>query len=219
MKKNIKSYDESIHTTGRIWMMFAIIITQSVPLAISIYFNSWPSFKMLMAGLIPIIITFWPIAIVEVLTYSPMLGNGGTYLGFVTGNLSNLKVPCAVAAMEQAGAEPNTKEGEIISTLAIGASSLMTNLVLLLGVIFFSTLMPILQSPALKPAFSNLLPALFGALGIVFVSKNWKLAVAPVSLMVILSILMPTLQAGVLIPVGAVVSISVARIMYKKNLI
>ncbi|MCK7471099.1 MAG: hypothetical protein MZU95_10210 [Desulfomicrobium escambiense] len=73
---------------------------------------------------------FWPIAVIEVLTYTPMLGSGGTYLGFVTGNLSNLKVPAAIAAMQQAGVEPSTKEGEIISTLAVGASSLVTNLVL-----------------------------------------------------------------------------------------
>ena len=219
MKKVVKSYDESIHTTGRYWMILAILITQSVPLAISIYFNAWPDIQTLLAGLIPTILTFWPIAIVEVMTFSPMLGSGGTYLGFVTGNLSNLKVPCAITAMEQAGVEPNTKEGEIISTLAIGASSLVTNAVLLIGVLFISTFMPILQSPVLKPAFANLLPALFGALGVVFISKNWRIAVAPVSLMVILFILMPTLQVGILIPVGAIVSIMTARMLFNKNLI
>jgi hypothetical protein len=212
-----RTYDETIHRNGRIWMILAIIVTQGVPLLISLHYNVWPPISTLLAGLLPTILVFWPIALVEVATYTPMLGSGGTYLGFVTGNLSNLKVPCAISAMEQAKVEPSTKEGEIISTLAIGASSLVTNLVLLLGVVLMSPLLPLLESPALKPAFANLLPALFGALGVVYISKNWKIAITPVILMVVMFIMMPTLPVGILIPIGAVVSIAVARILYKKG--
>ncbi|GAB1454949.1 hypothetical protein MASR2M48_02490 [Spirochaetota bacterium] len=216
---HVASYDETIHRNGRIWMIAAILITQGVPLAISLYFGVWPPFSKLLAGLIPTIIVFWPIAIVEVLTFTPMLGSGGTYLGFVTGNLSNLKVPAALSAMEQAGVEPSTKEGEIVSTLAIGASSLITNLILVSGVLLMAYLLPILESPALKPAFANLLPALFGALGVVFISKNWKISVAPLVLMISLFIGIPSAPVGILIPAGALVSIAVARIMYKKNML
>ena len=213
------TYDETIHARGRLWMIMAIIVTQGVPLAISLHFHVWPPFGTFLAGFIPTIIVFWPIALVEVLTYTPMLGSGGTYLGFVTGNLSNLKVPAAIAAMEGAGVQPSTKEGEIISTLAIGASSLVTNLVLALGVILMSSLTPILESPALRPAFANLLPSLFGALGAVYISKNWKLALVPVSLMVVLFLVKPNLPVGILIPVGAIVSILVARALYRKGFV
>lgn len=215
----MKSYDETIHRNGRIWMVLAILITQGVPLAISLRFGVWPPLPKLLAGLVPTVMVFWPIAIVEVLTFTPMLGSGGTYLGFVTGNLSNLKVPAAINAMQQAGVEPSTKEGEIISTLAIGASSLVTNLVLVLGVLLMAYLLPVLESPALKPAFANLLPSLFGALGVVFISRNWKISVAPILLMAGLFIAMPTLPVGILIPAGALVSIGVARILYKKELL
>lgn len=217
--KTLAGYDEQIHRNGRIWMISAIIVTQGVPLAISLYFGVWPPLGKLIAGLLPTIMVFWPIAIVEVLTFTPMLGSGGTYLGFVTGNLSNLKVPAAISAMQQAGVEPSTKEGEIISTLAIGASSLVTNLVLVTGVVLMAWLLPILESPALKPAFSNLLPALFGALGVVFISRNWKISVAPLVLMVGLFVAIPTLPVGILIPLGAIVSIATARILYKRNLL
>jgi hypothetical protein len=217
--KNYKTYDETIHRNGRIWMMAAIIITQGVPLAISLYFGVWPPLGKLMAGLLPTMMVFWPIAIIEVLTYTPMLGSGGSYLGFVTGNLSNLKVPAAISAMQQAGVEPSTKEGEVISTLAIGASSLVTNVVLVTGVLLMSYLLPILESPALKPAFANLLPALFGALGVVFISRNWKLSIAPLALMIGLFVAIPTLPVGILIPAGALVSIAVARTLYKRNML
>lgn len=218
-KDQAGSYDVAIHRNGRIWMVLAILVTQGVPLAISVHFGVWPPLGTLLAGLIPTIIVFWPIAIVEVLTYTPMLGSGGTYLGFVTGNLSNLKVPAAITAMQQAGVEPSTKEGEIISTLAVGASSLVTNLVLVLGVLLMSYLLPLLNSPALRPAFANLLPALFGALGVVFISRNWKLSIAPLALMTGLYLAMPSLPVGILIPCGALVSIGVARILYRKKLL
>ncbi len=217
--KNQKSYDETIHRNGRIWMIAAIIITQGVPLAISLYFGVWPPLGKLVAGLLPTMMVFWPIAIIEVITYTPMLGSGGSYLGFVTGNLSNLKVPAAISAMQQAGVEPSTKEGEVISTLAIGASSLVTNVVLVTGVLLMSYLLPVLESPALKPAFANLLPALFGALGVVFISRNWKISIAPLALMIGLFVAIPTLPVGILIPAGALVSIGVARIMYKRKML
>jgi len=214
-----KSYDETIHRDGRIWMVLALVVTQGVPLAISLHYGVWPPLGTFLKGFLPTIMVFWPIALVEVATFTPMLGSGGTYLGFVTGNLSNLKVPAAINAMQQAGVEPSTKEGEIVSTLAIGASSLVTNLVLALGVLLMSYLVPVLESPALKPAFANLLPSLFGALGVVFVSKNWRISVAPLSLMILLFLAAPSLPVGILIPVGALVSIGAARALYKRKLL
>ncbi|HOZ72631.1 MAG TPA: hypothetical protein PK179_08970 [Spirochaetales bacterium] len=217
--KATTTYDEAIHRNGRAWMAVAIAIILGVPLAISLYLDVWPPLGRLAAALLPTIMVFWPIAIVEVITFTPMLGSGGTYLGFVTGNLSNLKVPAAIAAMQSAGVEPSTKEGEIVSTLAIGASSLVTNAVLLAGVLLMSYLLPVLESPTLKPAFANLLPALFGALGVVFISRNWKLSIAPLALMIGLFVAMPTAPVGILIPAGAIVSIGVARLLYTRHLL
>jgi hypothetical protein len=67
-----------------------------------------------------------------------------------------------------------------------------------------------------------MLPALFGALGVALVSKNWKIAIAPVALMLILFIFVPALDAGtvgIMVPVGVLFTIGVSRILYKKNLL
>ena len=150
-----------------------------------------------------------------------MLGTAGSYLGFVTGNLTNLKVPCALNAMENAKVKPGSEEGEIVSTIAIATSSIVTTLIIAAGVFLLAQLAPILNSPGLKPAFDNILPALFGGLAVVYVSKNWKISIAPLVFMVILFLLVPSLASsvGVLVPVGALISIGAARILYKKNLI
>ena len=94
---------------------------------------------------------FWTVGLIEVLTFVPMLGTASSYLAFVTGNLTNLKVPAALTAMENAGTKPGTDEGEVISTIAVATSSIVTTAVIALGVALLVPLTPLLENPAIKP--------------------------------------------------------------------
>ena len=214
-----RDYVESVHFYGRIWVATGIFLMLMVPVAICVYYNAWPEIQHVFKGLLGVAPIFWTVGIIEVFTYAPMLGTGGTYLGFITGNLTNLKVPCALNAMEAAKVEASSEEGEVISTIAIASSAIVTTLVIALGVLMLGYLQPILESPMLTPAFDNILPALFGGLGVVYISKNWKLAVAPLAFMVVLFLMVPSLASsvGVLVPVGALVAIGAARLLYKKG--
>ena len=83
-------------------------------------------------------------------------------------------------------------------------------------------LTPVLQAPVLQPAFAQILPALFGGLGVAFVSKNWKLAVAPVVLMLVLFVFVPALNegtVGIMVPVSALLTIVTGRILYKRGIL
>lgn len=220
-KKNL-TYLESVHRDGKIWGIIICLIIFAFPVAVSIIFSAVPEWGALAKGMIATVPMYWAVGIVEIFTYVPMLGAGGTYLSFVTGNISNLKLPCAVDAMERAGVKANDEEGEIISTIAIAVSSIVTTLIILIGVVLIGFIAPILESPVLTPAFDMILPALFGGLGVVFVSKNAKLAVAPITLMLILFIFVPALNAGtvgIMVPVGVVFTLIVARVMYKKGML
>jgi hypothetical protein len=149
-----------------------------------------------------------------------MLGAGGSYLCFVTSNISNLKLPCALNALEQNHVSANSEEGEVISTIAIATSSIVTTLIIIIGVICIVPLTPILAAPILEPAFAQILPALFGGLGVAFVSKNWKIAVAPILLMLVLFIFIPALNGGtvgIMVPVSALFTIAISMAMYKKG--
>jgi len=132
-----------------------------------------------------------------------------------------LKVPCALNAMEGAKVKPGSEEAEVVSTIAIAASSITTTLIIALGVLLLGYLRPVLESPVLKPAFDNIMAALIGALGVVYISKGWKLAVAPLVFMVALFLAVPSLagSVGVLVPVGALVALGVGRILYKRGLL
>jgi hypothetical protein len=221
MKENKRNYFDDVHHYGRIWMLSALAMILMLPVSMCIYFNSWPELIPVLIGLLGVAPIYWVVTTIEVLTYAPMLGSGGTYLAFVTGNITNLKAPAAINAMTTAKVEPGSEEGEILSTIAIAATSIVTTLILAIGVLLFSRMAPILNSEILKPAFSNILPALFGALGVVFIAKNWKIAIAPLVSMIALFIAFPSLAGAVsvLVPLGAFISIVAARILYKKGII
>jgi hypothetical protein len=173
-------------------------------------------------GLIATAPMYWVVGVIETVTYVPMLGAGGSYLSFVTGNISNLKLPCALNALEQNDVSASSEEGEVISTIAIATSSIVTTIIIIIGVIAIVPLTPILSAPVLQPAFDQILPALFGGLGVAFVSKNWKIAVAPIVLMLILFVFVPALNSGtvgIMVPVSAIFTIITARIMYKKGML
>ena len=217
-----ETYMDSVHRWGRIWGLTLLVLIVAYPITVSLIFHAhvnWPAF---VKGFIAIGPMYWAVGIVEIFTYVPMLGAGGSYLSFVTGNISNLKLPCALDAMERAGVKSNSEEGEVISTIAIAVSSIVTTLIILVGVVLIVPLTPLLSSPVLAPAFSQLLPALFGGLAVVFISKNVRLSIAPVVLMLVLFIFVPALNAstvGIMVPVGVLFSLAVARILYKKGLV
>lgn len=217
MKK--RPYEEQIHIDGRVWGAIAAVAIAAFPLIVAIIYQLRPDWGVVLKGLIGVAPIFWTVGLIEVFTYIPMLGAGSSYLAFVTGNITNLKAPCAMNAMENAEVKAGSKEGEIISTIAVATSSIVTILIIALGVLMIVPLTPILESPALEPAFDNILPALFGALGVVYISRNWKLAIAPVCVMLVLFIAVPGLSGlvGVMVPVGALIAIAVARVLYKKG--
>ena len=199
-----------------------MLLLMAFPLTVAFLFGASPDWGALAVGLIATAPMYWAVGVIETVTFVPMLGAGGSYLSFVTGNISNLKLPCALNALEQNGVSASSEEGEIISTIAIATSSIVTTIIIILGVICIVPLTPILESPVLEPAFAQMLPALFGGLGVAFVSKNWKIAVAPVVLMLVLFIFVPALNSGtvgIMVPVSVLFTIGVARVLYKRGVL
>ncbi len=221
MKKNM-SYMESVHHYGRLWGIIVGAVLLLFPVVLSLVFGVLPNWSVLVKGVLATAPMYWAVGIVEIFTYVPMLGAGGTYLSFITGNISNLKLPCAIDAMERAGVKASDEEGEVISTIGIAVSSIVTTLIIIVGVVCIVPLTPVLESPILVPAFDMILPALFGGLAVVFISKNLKLSIAPVILMLVLFIFVPALNAGtvgIMVPVGVVITVVYARILYKKGVL
>lgn len=216
-KNNTPTFIDKMHTWGRAWTILAILVLFSVPFVFSIVYDAFPDFGALGAALASLIPLYWGTAIIEVVTYTPMLGAGGTYLSFVSGNITNLKLPCALNALDRSGYKASSEEGEIVSTIAIGASAITTTVILAVGVLAFSPFLGYITADdsIIKPAFDYVIPALFGALGASYFVKHWKISIFPILAGIVAYIFMPTMGVGTMIFVTIVASVGGAFAMWK----
>ncbi len=221
MDKNtyLEQYDRTTHVLGRAASLITLVMLVGAPFLIGFLLGALPDLSAAVKGFLSVGIIWTVSSVVEFLVYTPMLGAGGGYLAFITGNLINMKIPCAMNAREIAGTQAGTPENEIISTLSIAASSLTTITVLAVGVLLLVPLQPILQSEALQPGFANVVPALFGAMAYQYFRRNIRLAVVPLTIMTLLFILVPSLisQTSLLILPSGAIAIGLAYLSWRKK--
>lgn len=218
-EKYYEKYIARTHLIGRTASIIAAFALLGAPFLMGSFLGAMPDMKAVAKGYMAVGLVWTASSVVEFLVYTPMLGSGGSYLAFITGNLINMKIPCAVNARDIVGVKTGTAENEIISTLSIAASSLVTIVVLALGVLMLQPLQPVLQSEALQPAFSNVVAALFGAMAYKYFRGNMHIAALPILLMSLLFIFVPSLTGStsfMIIPSGAM-AIAIAWYFYKKE--
>lgn len=218
-KAYLEQFNRRTHVLGRIVSAITLVLLVGAPFLIGTFLGAMPDMGAVPKGFLSVGLVWTVSSVAEFLIYTPMLGAGGGYLAFITGNLINMKIPCAVNARDIVGTKTGTAENEIISTLSIATSSLVTIVVLALGVALLVPLQPVLQSPVLQPAFANVVPALFGAMAYQYFRKNVQVAVAPLVVMSLLFMLVPSLTSStsfMIIPSGAL-AIGIAYSMYRKQ--
>ncbi len=218
-KAYLEQFNRRTHVLGRIVSAITLVLLVGAPFLIGTFLGAMPDMGAVAKGFLSVGLVWTVSSVAEFLIYTPMLGAGGGYLAFITGNLINMKIPCAVNARDIVGTRTGTAENEIISTLSIATSSLVTIVVLALGVALLVPLQPVLQSPVLQPAFANVVPALFGAMAYQYFRKNVQVAVAPLVVMSLLFMLVPSLTGStsfMIIPSGAL-AIGIAYSMYRKQ--
>ena len=217
---NFEKYNAGTHLLGRLCTAICLVLFLGVPFAFGAYLGVMPDMGAVVKGFLAIGLVYLVSCIAEYIIYVPLLGGGGSYLAFITGNLINMKIPCAMNARDIVEVKTGTPENEIISTLSIATSSLVTIVVLALGVAALTPLQPLLQSPVLAPAFDNVVPALFGAMAYKYYRKDLPVAWVPLLVMTLLFLFVPGLRSSVsmmIIPAGAIaIGLALYRFMKGK---
>ena len=218
-KSLFEAYNERTHAFGRAACIVTLVLLIGAPFVMGLHLGAMPNLAAVARGFLAVGLVWMVSCIAEYLVYTPMLGAGGGYLAFITGNLINMKIPCAMNARDIVDAKTGTPENEIISTLSIATSSLVTILVLAAGVVLLIPLQPVLQAPVLQPAFDNVVPALFGAMAYKYYRGNLKIAILPLLTMALLFVLVHSLTGStsfMVLPSGAI-AIAVAFLLFKKG--
>ena len=218
-EKFFEDFNNGLHRIGRITMFLGILVLMAVPFIVAGIYGASIDASGFWSGFAKVAIIYIPVSIVEFLVYSPMLGTGGSYISFITGNVTNMKIPCAMNARDIAGTQVGTPEHEIISTLSTATSAIVTTLVIVVGVILMIPLQPVLQSEVLAPAFDYVVPALFGALGLKYFTKSPQIAAIPVVLISALCIFVPSMisQTSILIIPSGALALLIGFLLFKKG--
>lgn len=230
------SFQAWAHKWGRIGTLIALIYMIALPFVVLSAYGCMPSLgEVINIGTISILMIYIPVGISEAISYTPILG-ASSYLTFITGNIMNLKLPVAVNAMKITNKEPNTPEGEAISSVAVAVSSIMTVIILALAALLSTWISPVFELPSVKTASNYLIPALFGSLTLGLfgstntgkkVVKNGVMGVLPVIILVTVIALLVRISSGgslfgaigFLILFMLPIAIISSRIMWKKGII
>lgn len=224
------------HRWGRVGPVIALAYMIALPFIVLGVYGCMPTLGMVFnVATFGILLIYIPVGFSEALTYTPILGSA-SYLTFITGNIMNLKVPCAVNAMNITKKEPNTPEGEAIASVAVAVCSIMTIIFLALAALLSAWISPVFELPAVKTASGYLIPALFGSLTLGLfantntgkkIVKNGIAGVVPVIVIVaVLALIVRVSSGGSLFgAVGFIIIIMLpivilsSWIMWKKGLI
>lgn len=212
------SYNQSVHSFGRITLLIGLLMTFTLPITLWLFFDLIPSGETLAAAFVSVSSVLLPTAIIETLTYAPLLGSSGLYITTLTGSYMNVRIPSALSAMEAAGVERGSEQADLVSTIGIAMSAFVSVGIMALAMIFSVPLQPIISAPVLQPAFDTILSAVFGALTMNIVVKNPKHCIVPLVcafFIVKFSLIPETFQ----IPAMVVLSLAGNRILYKLHVL
>ena len=226
-KPYVEPYFEEMHRKGIILTIISLILFVGVPTITCIVYDIMPNFGTVIATGIGLIAIFVPTGIAEMFGEVPIMGSS-YYLACLTGNILNLKLPSAINAIKVSGFKQGTKEADVVVGIAIAVSSLITLVILALGVILLMPLESFMTSEAIGIAASNVLPALFGCLVLGFIGNDvgggiiikgrLKAAIVPFIFFIVLYLLISDLYEafeGFLMIIGIGMVYLITKKMYK----
>lgn len=206
-------FSKPIHKVGRATNLIAAACMFLPSILLFAIYGVFPPIDGILVGMglaLTYAVPFW---IIEPISYYPTLGDAATYMSFLAGNISNMRLPCAAVAQEVAGVEEGSRKGELVATVGISISVWLSILAVLVGAIatgWIVTTFPEWWQVAFK---TYLLPAVFGAVFGQFALRGWKYA--PIALILPLVLILVGSPTYVTIPVVVFGTIAFGRLLYK----
>ncbi len=215
--KDKQTYNNEVHKLGRAFTWGAVAVISVVPVVFCLITKTTPNWSIVVKSW-AFILGYWAIGLIEAVSYGPLLGTGGQYQSFITGNISNLKLPCAINVQSVLKTKQGSEEEELITTISIAVSTIVTTLIIVIGLIPLSLFSDSIVK-VLAPVSPYVIPAIFGGLGVVLLSMYLKLIIAPFIVCLIITLVTfsmgKPLGQATMIPIGMALSVISAFVMQK----
>lgn len=224
-----EQYFTRINRFGRISFAIFFVLMFAIPTVVCAVYDIFPSLATALKATMGLFLILTPIALSEIVSFVPLLGSGASYLTFETGNVSNIKLPCAMNALKLAGVQPASEVGEVLATISVAVSSIVTTAIIIVAALLLAPLAPVFANPSVRIATANVLPALFGALTVAFLTSGdagavriegqWKAIILPLAVVAVVHYLVFPIKGweGVTILVLLPLTILGARFLYKRG--
>lgn len=210
-----KDFTQPIHRVGRWTNLVAALLMFLPSIWLYLQYGFFPPMDHIVYGMTLALIYAVPFWIIEPIAYYPTLGNAATYMSFLAGNISNMRLPCAAVAQEVLGVEEGSNKGELVATVGISISiwlSIIAVFIAALATGWIIQTFPEWWQTAFK---SYLLPAVFGAVFGQFALRGWKYA--PAALILAVGMLLLKWPPYVVIPVTVIGTIVFGRLIYRRG--
>lgn len=210
------SFTKEIIKFGRITLLLAVPLCFIPALYLWFAHGAIPDITVILTGWFLIASVYGAEYVVTPISYFPILGISGTYIAFLSGNIANMRVPCAIVAQNAIGTEPGSNEAEVVATLGM-CGSIITNLIVTtaaaIGGVWLYNLFP----PIVIEALNYVLPAIFGALFSLFAIRFPKYGAFGLGIALFLSGVIKVIPTILLVPLCVFSTMAFAGADYKKK--
>lgn len=168
-------FTKPVRKIGKIGLLLAILFGFIPGVYVAIAYDAMPTMAQIIGGWVMIASTEFSWYFVEPISYFPVLGEAGTYMSFLSGNATTIRIPSASVSQEIVDVKPGSHEGEIISSIAIAGSIILSMAIYFLAVVVGNVLFKYFP-PMLQEMFNYVIPAIYGGLIMMYLPSKPALA-------------------------------------------
>lgn len=165
-----EEYLPKVHRFGTLTMLIILVLSFLPAVYLSFVMGFHPGWGVIGQAVITMVGIEFFSWLLEPALYFSMIGVTGSYISFVSGNITNMRIPAAVAAQNAVGAKLGTRKNEFAGAVGI-VSSVIVNFAVLIAVILFGNFILSVMPQAVVDALVYALPSVYGALLVTFIAR------------------------------------------------
>ena len=211
----LNKFNSSIKTLGYVFVTIALLCNFVPAVYASITTGVFPAIGDLLTLWVAAASAFGVGYFVQPISFFPMANMAGSFMGWIVGNVGEIRIPAATMAQNVTNAEQGTPKAQVISTVGIGGSIIVSVCMITLFTLIGASIMPLMPKVVLK-AFGFVLPCVLGAVYASLASKNIILGAIIMISSIAGKMLFPIIgiPGGLIMLLNIILAVIIARIYF-----
>lgn len=211
----LNKFNSSIKTLGYVFVTIALLCNFVPAVYASITTGVFPAIGDLLTLWVAAASAFGVGYFVQPISFFPMANMAGSFMCWIVGNVGEIRIPAATMAQNVTNAEQGTPKAQVISTVGIGGSIIVSVCMITLFTLIGASIMPLMPKVVLK-AFGFVLPCVLGAVYASLASKNIILGAIIMISSIAGKMLFPIMgiPGGLIMLLNIILAVIIARIYF-----